>query len=88
MLCLSGKVKVKCTLVQALWLCTGRTAHGASRGIALPFRDHGTRRGEVVSVTPRPFFTRGKVPVPIVHEAEWASGLVWTGAENLTPTGQ
>ena len=39
-----GKVKVKCTLVQALRLCTGRTAHRWSRGIALLFHDHGTRR--------------------------------------------
>ena len=39
------KGTVKCTLVQALWLCTGRTAHRGSRGIALPFNDHGTRRG-------------------------------------------
>jgi hypothetical protein len=31
------KVKVKCTLVQALRLCTGRTAHRGSRGIALLF---------------------------------------------------
>jgi hypothetical protein len=40
------KVKVKCTLVQALRLCTGRTAHRESRGIALLFHDHGTRRCE------------------------------------------
>ena len=39
------KVKVKCTLVQALRLCSGRTAHRGSRVIALPFHDHGTRRG-------------------------------------------
>ena len=38
------KVKVMCTLVQALRLCTGRTAHRGSRGIALLFHDHGTRR--------------------------------------------
>ena len=37
---------VKCTLVQALRLCAGRTVHRGSRGIALPFHDHGTRRGE------------------------------------------
>jgi hypothetical protein len=37
--------KVKCTLVQALRLCTGHTAHRGSRGIALPFLDHGIRRG-------------------------------------------
>jgi hypothetical protein len=39
------KVKVKCTLAQALRLCTGRTAHRGSRSIALLFLDHGTRRG-------------------------------------------
>jgi hypothetical protein len=31
--------KVKCTLVQALRLCTGRTAHRESGGIALLFHD-------------------------------------------------
>jgi hypothetical protein len=39
------KGKVKYTLVQALRLCTGRTAHRGSRDIALLFLDHGTRRG-------------------------------------------
>ena len=29
----------------------------------------------------------GKEPVPIVQEAEWAPGPVWTGAENLAPPG-
>jgi hypothetical protein len=38
-------LKVKCPLVQALRLCTGRTAHRESRGIALHFHDHGIRRG-------------------------------------------
>ena len=42
---LGKKKKVKVTLVQALRLCTGRTAHRGSRGIALLFHDHGTRRG-------------------------------------------
>ena len=37
--------KVKCTLAQALRLCTGRRAQRGSRGIALPFHVHGTRRG-------------------------------------------
>ena len=81
------KVKVKCTLVRALRLCTGRTAQRGSRGIALPFLDHGTKRGWGVSVTPRPLFTPGKDPVPIVQEAGWAPGPVWTGVENLAPTG-
>jgi hypothetical protein len=34
------KVKVKVTLVQALRLCTGRTAFRGSRGIALPSASH------------------------------------------------
>jgi hypothetical protein len=46
------ELKVKCTLVQALRLCTGRTAHKGSRGIAVLFLDHGTRRGWGVGVTP------------------------------------
>jgi len=36
---------------------------------------------------PRPLFTPGKEPVPIAQEAGWAPGPVWTGAENLAPTG-
>jgi len=67
-------------------LCTGRTANRRSRGIALLFLDHGTRRGWVVSVTSRPLFTPGKDPVPIVQEAGWAPGPVWTGVENLALT--
>jgi len=41
----------------------------------------------VVRVMPRPRLTPGKDPVPIVQEPGWASGPVWTGAENLAPTG-
>ena len=76
--------KVQFTLVQTLRLCTGRTAYRGSRGIVLPFHDHGTRRGWGVSVTPRPLFTRGKEPVPIYRRL---GGPVWTSAENLAPTG-
>ena len=63
------KKRVKCTPVQAPRLCTGRTAHRGSTGIALPFHDHGTRRGWGVSVTPQLLFTTGKDSVPIVQEA-------------------
>ena len=77
------KVKVKVTLVQALRLCTDRTACRGSRVIALPFHDHSTRRGWGVSITHRALFTPGKDPVPIVQEAGWAPGPVWTGAKNL-----
>ena len=45
------------------------------------------RRRWVASSTPRPHFTPGKDPVPIVQEAGWALGPVWTGAENLATTG-
>ena len=81
------KVKVSGTLVQALRLCTGRTAHRGSRGIAVLFLDNGTRRGWGLSVTPRPLFIPRKDLVPIVQEAGWAPGPVWTGAENLAPIG-
>jgi hypothetical protein len=64
-----GTIKVKCTLLQALRLCTGRTAYRGSRGIPLLFHDHDTRRGWRVSVTPRPLFTPGKDPVPIIQPA-------------------
>jgi len=53
-------------------------AQRVGRGIALLFHDRGTRRGRVVSSTPRPHFTPGKEPVPILQEAVWAPGLVWT----------
>ena len=43
--CILSKRWVKCSLVQALRLCTGRTAHRGSRSIALLFLDHGTRKG-------------------------------------------
>jgi hypothetical protein len=53
----------------------------------LCFLDLDTRRWWGVSVTPRPLSTPGKDPVPIVQEAGSSPGSVWTGAENLAPTG-
>ena len=79
-------LKVKCTLVQALRLYTGCTAHRGSRSIALLFLDHDTRRVWEISVTPQPLSTPGKDPVPIVQKAGWAAGPIWSGAENLAPT--
>jgi hypothetical protein len=32
-------------------------------------------------------YPRERDPVPYVQEVGWVPGLVWTGAENLTPTG-
>ena len=63
--------------------CTGTEVlyrHRRSRDIALLFLDHGTRRGGRVSSTPRPLFTPGKDPVPIVEEVGWVPGPIWTGA--------
>jgi len=52
------------------------------RGIALLFHDRGNRRRWMVSSTPRPHFTTGKDPVPILQEAGWAPGPVWTGGKS------
>ena len=57
-------------------------AQTLGRGIALLFHDRGTRRGWVVSSTLRSHFTPGKDPVPVVKEAGWAPGPVWTGGKS------
>ena len=57
-------------------------AQRVGRDIALLFHDRGTRRGWVVSSTPRPHFTPGKDPVPILQEAGWAPGPGWTGGNS------
>jgi len=36
----------------------------------------------VVSSKPRPHFTPGKDPVPILQEAGWAPGPVWAGGKS------
>jgi hypothetical protein len=40
--------------------------------------------GWMVNATPRPLYPAWKRPALLVREAEWASGPVWTGAENLS----
>jgi len=57
-------------------------AQRVGRSIALLFHDRDTRRGWVVNTTPRPHFTSGKDAVPIVQEAGWAPGPVWTGGKS------
>jgi len=57
------------------------TAQRVGRVIALLVLDRGTRR-RVVSSTPRPHLTTGKDPVPILQEAGWAPGPVWTGGKS------
>jgi len=67
-------LKVKCTLVQALRLCTGRTAHRRSRGITLLFLDHGTRRGEVSVSHPGRFLPPGKTRYPLYRRLDGPQG--------------
>ena len=59
------KLKVKCTPVQALRLCSGRTAHRRSRGITLLFLGHDTRRGEGSESRPGRSLTPGKTRYPL-----------------------
>ena len=57
-------------------------AQRVGRGIALLFHDRCTRRGWVLSSTPRPHFTPGKDPIPILQVAGWASVPVLTGGKS------
>ena len=78
---------VKCTLVHALRLCAGRTALMGSRGIALLFHDHGTSRGwSGQRHAPAALYSRER---PGTHcTGGWVGPrAVWTGVENLAPTG-
>jgi len=74
------KVKVKFTIEQVTKVKTGVEVQSYF------FFNLGARWGLVVNATPWPLYP-GKDPVPIVQEAGWAPGPVWTGAENFTPTG-
>jgi len=80
-------LKVKSTLVQALRLCTGRTVHRGSRGIALLFYDHVTRRKWGVSVTPRPLFTPGKIRYPFYRKLGGPQGRSGQVRKNSPPQG-
>ena len=61
-------------------------AQRVGRDIALLFHDRGTRRGWVVSSTPRPHFTPGKTQYPFYRRLGGPQGQSWH-AENLVPTG-
>ena len=74
--CKGKKVKVKWSSYRP------GVAQRVGRGIALLLNDRGTRRGWVVSSTPQPHFTPGKEPVPILQEAGWTPGPVWTGGKS------
>ena len=57
-------------------------AQRVGRGIALLFLDRGTRKVWLVSCTPRTHLNPGKVTLPILQEAGWAPGPVWTGRKS------
>ena len=61
-------------------------AQRVGRGIALLFHDRGTRRGSVVSSTPRSHFTLGKTRYPFYRRLGGPQGQSGQ-AENLVPTG-
>ena len=65
---------VKCTLVQALRLCAGSTAHRRSRGIALPFLDHDSRRGEGSASRPGCSLPPEKIRNPLYRRLGGAQG--------------
>jgi hypothetical protein len=69
-------IKVKWSLYRP------RVAQRVGRGIAVLFHDRGIRRQWVVSSSPRPHFTPGKDPVPILQEVGWAPGPVWMGGKS------
>jgi len=66
-----------------------RTRHKGPEGVeySYSFFNLGARWGWVVNATPRPLSPRERDPLPIVQEAGWAPGPVWTGVENLALTG-
>jgi hypothetical protein len=57
-----------------------------SRDIALPVWASARGGDGVASLTLRPLYLREWDPVPIVQEAGWAPGPVWTAAKFLAPT--
>jgi len=74
------EVKVKCSRYRPA------VAQRVGRGIALLFHDRGTRRGWVVSSTPRPHFIQGKTQYPLYRRLSGLQGRSGR-AENLVPTG-
>jgi len=60
---------------------------GGRKVITLPILDSGIRTGWVVSAMPQPLYLQQRDPVPLALKAGWVLELVWTGPENLTPTG-
>jgi hypothetical protein len=69
-----SKVKAKCALVQALRLCTGRTAHRGSRG---SFMTRAQEGGEGSASRPGRSLTPGKIRYPLYRRLGGPQG--WSG---------
>ena len=80
-------INVKCILVQALRLCTGRTAHRGSTGIALFFLDRGTRRGEGSASLPGRTLPPGKSRYPFYRRLVVPQGRSGQVLKISPPTG-
>jgi hypothetical protein len=76
---------LKCTLVHSLRLYTGRTAHRGSRGIALTFHYHGTRRGEGSGSRPGRSLPLGKTRYPLYRRLGGPQGLSGQLQKTSTP---
>ena len=70
-------------VVQALRICRGRTAHRESRGIALLFLDHGTRRGEGSESRPGRSLPPGKTRYPLYRRLGGPHGRSGCGKSRL-----
>ena len=80
-------ILLKCTLVQALRLCTGRTAHRGSRGIALPFHDHDTIRGDGSASRPGRSLPPGNIRYPLYRRLGGPQGRPGQVRKISSPTG-
>ena len=78
-----GKGKVECTLVQALRFCTRRMAHRGVQVLLYSFLNTALEGGEGSASRSGRYLPRERP----VQEVGWAPRPVWTGAENLAPTG-
>jgi hypothetical protein len=76
-----------CTRIKRKLSFTCQAGMEGNVGTAVPIPHSGAGRGQVVSTTARLLYPGERDPVHIVQEVEWASGLVWTGPENLPLTG-
>jgi len=85
--CLQDGKRVKCTLVQALRLCTGCMDHRGSRVIALLFLDHGTGRGEESASHPGRSLPPGKTRYPLYRRLGGPQGRSGQVRKILPPNG-